>query len=282
MTLRPLKDLGLVEVVQHRREDFDPRRWLSPFVYWELNVLTARGARALKNWLADQDEPDGVFWRAGLRDTVRGYSAHDLEIINAGVSLQGAADLDGYLLGDWLRDRDFRSLAASGGFVPFLEPDAGLTLHKDSHVYPLFVEIDRGTTPAAGAEDNAWETKMRRYASYLRDHYRAAPLFDTPIPPRVLVVTTNHARREALRGATRRAGGKDSYLFALRASLDPVSRQKRDEDGRALFAEDGDALLEKAAPDIFGPIWVTPDDDAPRALRDYLRPRSLTAESPTL
>jgi hypothetical protein len=277
MTLRPLKDLGLVAVVQHRREHFDPRKWLSPFVYWELNILTAKGARALNDWFVDRGVSGAVFWHKGLKETVQGYGAHDLEIINAGVTLHAAASLEGYLLNDWLRDRDFRSQAARGAFIPFLEPDAAITLGKDDRLYPFFIEIDRGTTPSVGEQDNAWQTKMRSYARALRDYYRRSPFFDTQIPPRVLTITTNAARLEALRTATRRAEGKDTYLFTLRSSLDPIFIPKRDPAGATLLAENGEALQEKTAPDTLGPIWVTPDDDEPRALRDYLRPRSLTA-----
>lgn len=259
MCLRRLKDLGLVELVAVPRAQFNPQILLDPIARYELNILTARGAKLLQEEYTQRFGSYPLRWTRHLRKQARKASWHTLEIINLGVTLLAHARLEDWELLDWHTDAQLKGLPAKDCHLGALEPDAFFVLRKEECAVPFFLEIDRGTEGALGDKPNSWYAKMVKYGRYLKERYPADPYFrDVPTKPKVLTITTSAVRLQSLLDATSQAGGENTYYFALRRDLDP------------LLSPRADGSTELAAPDLLGAAWDTPTSTTPVALRDHL------------
>jgi hypothetical protein len=249
-TLRPLKDLQLVEAI---------RPWLSGedggLCRRETNVLTPAGAEALQAWYDADGRGRRVQWSAAVRDLDGTNQAHAEAIVDVYVRFKRAA-APPLLFWGWKDDRTLTRLAGEGKtHLRSGIPDAVFVLtaqvggQNDHH--PVVVEVDRGTETvwAADGRGRDWRAKIERYEAYFAGPYRGDPLFHGfSREPLVLCLTVSERRMDHLIDATTRVAASPRYRFATHA-----------------------AFLDRAATTVLDvPMWRTAGTGSASTLRDVL------------
>ncbi len=210
--LRPLKDLGLVEVVRVFREQkslIDGHLSTNPI---EVNILSAQGQKVLREYWEGLGQTERVRSGRKSRNVANQIQNHLLAVNDVAVALIGECAVRDTPVVSWLDDAQIKELRTARrlGNLPF-EPDGLAVIQSGTTLVPLIVEVDLGTESIDSDAPNSWTSKMTRYQTYFRTGYPTDPLFAGMTRPIVLTATTVPARLGRLLEATANVGGKQAY-----------------------------------------------------------------------
>jgi len=182
------------------------------------------------------DLVDEIRWTPRLRQFADQSIDHQLEINDAIIALIRGTDRTGAAkVLNWFDDDLLSKRTRFKGFIPdgfcLVQVVTGSEDDPDVRIFPLFLEIDRGTETikSGGKGGRDWYSKIRRYGNYFAIEYPRDPFYltlgFTPEEvnlfeaPRVLTITTNPNRVEKMIATTHKAQGSSAYWYASREDV---------------------------------------------------------------